>query len=210
MKIGAEADIIVSEDRKYIFKRRIRKNYREETLDRHIRKVRTKKEANLLNACRKNNIPVPGVIIEDKYTLKIDFVEGKKLDEYIKECSQKANKLKNILSKCAFFIAEMHKNDIVHGDLTSSNIIVALENDKEIPYFIDFGFGQITHRTEEKAMDIHNFIKSFEATFPQLREYLSDFKKDYFKNSQERDATMVKNRLEKIEHRGRYLKRKKE
>ncbi|RLG13841.1 MAG: Kae1-associated kinase Bud32 [Candidatus Nanohalarchaeota archaeon] len=204
MKIGAEADIIACEE-KYILKRRIRKKYRVLMLDEHIRKMRTKKEAMLLKVCKSHKIPVPDVSIEDEYTLKIEFIEGENLDNYIKVRSKK--KVKSILDRCAFFVAQMHQNNIVHGDLTTSNIIVAIKNKKEVPYFIDFGFGNKSHRDEDKAMDIHNFIKSFDATFPALKECPRLFKEKYAVYLDSKEAFRIQNRLEKIEARGRYLKK---
>lgn len=200
MKIGAEADIIACKG-KCILKKRIRKKYRVLELDEQIRRARTKKEAMLLKFCKVHKIPVPNVSIEDEYTLKIEFIEGDNLDNYIKTSNKK--NVKSILDKCAFFVAEMHKNNIVHGDLTTSNIIVS----GETPYFIDFGFGKKTHRDEDKAMDIHNFIKSFDATFPAMEEYPYFFKEKYMACLDSSDAVKIQNRLEKIEARGRYLKK---
>ena len=204
MKIGAEADIIICKG-KYLLKKRIRKKYRILDLDNHIRRTRTKKEAMLLKLCKKNKIPVPDVSIEDEYTLKIEFIEGKNMDNYIKANNKKD--IKSILDKCTFYIAQMHQKNIVHGDLTTSNIIIAVKNKKEVPYFIDFGFGKKTNRIEEKAMDIHNFIKSFDATFPLLKEYLYFLKEKYTSYLNSEQLLKIQNRLEKIEARGRYLKR---
>ena len=205
MKIGAEADIIISEDRKFVFKRRIRKSYRDLKLDEQIRKLRTKKGVNLLELCREYKIPVPRVWLEDKFTLKSEFIDGENLDDFIREGNE--DKIKRILGKCAFFIAKMHNNNVVHGDLTASNIIVYIEDKEEVPYFIDFGFGQKTYRVEEKAMDIHNFVKSFNATFPLLGECSCFFEGEYLENLESDEAKKIRNRLDKIRGRGRYLKR---
>ena len=73
-----------------------------------------------------------------------------------------------------------------------------------MPYFIDFGFGEITRKIEAKSMDIHLFEKSFNASFPEFKKYIDLFKEEYFKNLDEHESKKIKKRLEKIQNRGRY------
>ncbi|OYT34205.1 MAG: Kae1-associated kinase Bud32 [Candidatus Aenigmarchaeota archaeon ex4484_52] len=205
MKIGAEADIINTKfnNKKYIIKKRIQKKYRVAELDEKIRKCRTKKEAKILQLCFQKKIPVPVVFVKDKYSLLIEFIKGITLKEFL-EKSKEITKIKYILKKCGFFIAQMHKTNIVHGDLTSTNIIVKKEGKELIPYFIDFGFGQITLKIELKAMDIYLFEKIFIADFPDLKKHLQIFEEEYFENLPDVEAKQIKKRLLKIQKRGRY------
>ena len=105
---------------------------------------------------------------------------------------------KDIFTRVGRKIAKLHNEQIIHGDLTTSNIIV---HDKV--YFIDFGLGFISTKIEDKAVDLHLIKKALESKHYQHAEecykYLIE---GYRKESKEFD--MIMRRLEKVEKRGRY------
>ncbi|MEM4719744.1 MAG: phosphotransferase, partial [Candidatus Pacearchaeota archaeon] len=98
-------------------------------------------------------------------------------------------------------IAKLHKEDIIHDDLTTSNMI--LKEDKI--YVIDFGLSFISKRIEDKAVDLHLIKQSLEAkhwrNFKNLFEWLVKSYKENYEKAQE-----VLERLKKVEKRGRYKK----
>lgn len=123
--MGAEA-ILIHKDGKLI-KRRTKKGYRLDILDEKLRKQRTKKESKLLEKASKL-IPVPKILKTDEKGREIDmeFIEGKKLSEHL-------DNLKNAEEVCKQIgqnIAKLHDADIIHGDLTTSNMIYAQEKTK--------------------------------------------------------------------------------
>src|SRR3989344_801397 len=115
---GAEAIISLTKENT-VSKHRIKKSYRLPFLDNKIRKQRTKSEAKILVKASKL-IPVPNLIkTDDKENLEIEFIQGKKLSENLDD-------LKDNLEICTTIgkqIAILHDNDIIHGDLTTSNMI---------------------------------------------------------------------------------------
>ena len=89
---------------------------------------RTKKESRLLEKASKL-IPVPKIKVSSLYEIEMEFINGKKLSEHLESLDYK--KICNQIGKQ---IAILHDNDVIHGDLTTSNMIL---RDKKI-YFVDF------------------------------------------------------------------------
>ena len=95
-------------------------------------------------------------------------------------------------------IAKLHNVDIIHGDLTTSNILV---HDKI--YFIDFGLGFISTKVEDKAVDLHIIKKALESKhYTHAEECFKYLLEGYTKENTE-TATILR-RLEKVEKRGHY------
>lgn len=123
---GAEAIIIRQDDN--IIKRRIKKGYRLDELDDKIRKRRTRSEAKLLEKAGKL-ISVPEIIKVDEKSNEIamQFIEGKRLSDWLDSFEEK--KAENICIEIGKSVAKLHDSGIIHGDLTTSNMILA-----EAPY----------------------------------------------------------------------------
>lgn len=193
---GAEAKILLSNN--LVIKDRIKKSYRLKELDEVIRKRRSKSEAKLLiKASKIINSPVPKTS-KDKNKITMPFIKGKKLSEHL-------DKLKNnlkVLKQVGQDVGKLHKNSIIHGDLTTSNMILS-DKDKKI-FFIDFGLGFISHKIEDKAVDLHLLKQALEAKhFKRHKELFNEFKKGYQKTNSNQ-ASKVFERIKAIEKRGRY------
>ncbi|MDO8625493.1 MAG: KEOPS complex kinase/ATPase Bud32, partial [Candidatus Diapherotrites archaeon] len=63
-------------------------------------------------------------------------------------------------------IAALHAGDLIHGDLTTSNVLV---KEKEL-VLIDFGLGFYSAKVEDKATDLLNLKKMFGATHPDVSD----------------------------------------
>ena len=88
-------------------------------------------------------------------------------------------------------------NNIVHGDITTSNIL--LKGDTLV--FVDFGLGQISNKTEDKATDLLVFEKTFTATHVDLETGWELVLEGYLEAYNE---PSVLKRIEKIKERARY------
>ena len=193
---GAEAKIFLDEKNNLIIKDRIAKSYRLKELDDKIRKRRTKSEKNILEkACKIINAPNPFPLKEfDK--IKMPFIDGKKLSEHLDKFS--LEKQKEILKKIGESVAKLHDADIIHGDLTTSNMILV---DKKI-YFIDFGLGYISRKIEDKAVDLHLLKHALEARHFKNWKILFDEFLDGYRT--ESESKKIMERLTAVEKRGRY------
>ncbi|MEK6817735.1 MAG: RIO1 family regulatory kinase/ATPase, partial [Nanoarchaeota archaeon] len=123
---GAEAKILLDEKNNLIIKDRIQKSYRHPNLDNQIRKRRTKSETKLLEKASKIiNCPAP-THTANIYQISMPFIDGKKLSEHLDSFT--LEKQKEICREIGKSVAKLHKNDIIHGDLTTSNMILVEDN----------------------------------------------------------------------------------
>lgn len=113
---GAEALLIKKAES--VVKQRIRKSYRLVQLDEKLRKQRTKREVRILQKAAAL-IPVPRVLTSSTYDIALEHIQGKKLSDAL-------DSLPNALEVCkqiGISIAKLHDASIIHGDLTTSNMI---------------------------------------------------------------------------------------
>jgi tRNA A-37 threonylcarbamoyl transferase component Bud32 len=130
---GAEAKIFLDEKENLIIKDRISKSYRIPELDNKIIKQRTKAETKLLiKANQIINAPLPEKSKEHNKII-MHYIQGEKLSTSLNEFS--LEKQKQIMKKIGESIASLHKSDIIHGDLTTSNMILVSNNSNEFSQF---------------------------------------------------------------------------
>ena len=161
-------------------------------------------EAKLLEKAKQIGINVPNVIKVDDKKMKVvmEFIDGK----LIKDILDNLNKedLKKICIDIGKEIAKLHNNNIIHNDLTTSNMLI--KEDKV--YFIDFGLGFISNKLEDKAVDLHLLKQALESKhYKWFEEAFNFILKGYKECSQFNE---VLERLEKVESRGRYKKKQKD
>jgi TP53 regulating kinase and related kinases len=60
----------------------------------------------------------------------------------------------------------MHDADVVHGDLTTSNIMVRSPKVVSDIVLIDFGLGMMQPTVEDKAVDLYVLERAFLSTHP--------------------------------------------
>jgi len=205
---GAEATItlVIPHPKKssLIIKDRIPKTYRLKELDGQIRRRRTKSETKLLDKASKVisvpspiiNSPLGGVEGNTQFQIQMPFIKGQKLSEHLD--SFPLAKQKRICRKMGESIAKLHEQNIIHDDLTTSNMI--LKNGEL--FIIDFGLGFVSHKYEDKAVDLHLLKQALEAKhFKHWETLIEEVLKGYKKNP---DATIIFERLKAVEKRGRY------
>ncbi|MEM4268460.1 MAG: KEOPS complex kinase/ATPase Bud32 [Candidatus Woesearchaeota archaeon] len=146
---GAEAVIYLKDNT--IIKKRVQKSYRIKEIDMRLRKQRTKREAKILSSVK---IPAPKLIKAKNYTLVMEKISGEKLRDVL----EKIDYLR-VSRQVGKAIRELHDQHIIHGDLTTSNMI--LKNGKV--FFIDFGLSYVSSRIEDKAVDLHLLRQALES-----------------------------------------------
>lgn len=200
IKRGAEAVLYL--DGSNLVKERAKKNYRLAEIDEKLRKLRTRKEAKLLNEAKRVGVETPKIFSVDEKGFKItmEFVEGERLKEFFNETDDESRK--KVAEELGRQIGLLHKNGIVHGDLTTSNMI--LKGD-EI-FFIDFGLGEFSKKEEDLATDLSVLKEAFTSThFKHLNLLWESFIKGYEQTND--NFNKVLDTLNDIEKRGRYVKR---
>ncbi len=198
---GAEAELWKSDylGMPAVEKHRIPKTYRIKEIDDRIRRERIVLETNMLvNAKKAVRTPHVFDVDLEKKSILMEFVEGDK----IKDLFLREGWIQRVSKKIGEDVAKLHSISIVHGDLTTSNMI--LNNEGDI-YFIDFGLASKSDKTEDKAMDLVVFKKMLNSThYKYFNEIWGAFLAGY---SKYKKAGEIVKKITEIEKRARYVER---
>ena len=199
VKKGAEADIYVTiwNGLDSILKIRKKKDYRVHSLDMRIRTLRTIREAKMISEAKSFGITTPLVYFVDEKKCKIylQLIKGK----LVRDLS--LNKIIKICTEIGKIVGTLHKNGVMHGDLTTSNFI--LSNQGLI--ILDFGLSQKTDKVDDYAIDLRLFKEVLNSAHAQIVEdaWLS-FVLGYRKILGNMLTEKVLSHVSVIEKRGRY------
>uniref|UniRef100_A0A915HYX2 non-specific serine/threonine protein kinase n=1 Tax=Romanomermis culicivorax TaxID=13658 RepID=A0A915HYX2_ROMCU len=196
---GAEARLFKGQflGRQCLIKERFPKTYRHPILDQNLSRERTKFEIRCLQKCRALGIVRTPTIyfIDDKKnrifmeyignstTVKQYLIELRKNklndEEFLVESEPLARKIGQILRK-------LHDNNIIHGDLTTSNLLIdrPVNNDDIRLSLIDFGLSYIVgNSVEDKAVDLYVLERAFLSTHPNTEKLFDVLLKSYENDS---------------------------
>ncbi|QUC64825.1 Kae1-associated serine/threonine protein kinase [Nitrosopumilus sp. K4] len=199
LKKGAEADIFLTNwnSSNAILKIRKPKDYRNPILDSKIRRHRTIKESQTLSEVKFFGIPSPIVYYVDlkKSEIIMQEIPGKPVHDLspskIIQASKEIGKL----------VGTMHKNGIMHGDLTTSNFILY---NKKI-YVIDFGLSQKTIKLEDHAVDLRLIKEILNSAHAKIMQSSwKNFQTGYKSVVGSTKFQKISNLVSEIEGRGRY------
>lgn len=192
---GAEA--VLYREGSVLVKDRIKKGYRLTVLDEDIRKRRTKLEVRLLERARRAGVSAPNAEMAGRHLIRMDYIDGVRIKDALN--GMKSADQKKVGEKIGAMIAALHSANIVHGDLTTSNMIL---KGNEL-YVIDFGLGKVSHKVEDKATDLFLLYEAilsthYEISGPIWKIIINIYMQKYS------TAPEVMKRFEKIGQRRRY------
>jgi TP53 regulating kinase-like protein len=205
IKKGAEANLYLKKwhNREVIIKQRLPKKYRISQLDLMIRSQRTVHEPNIIHKAKEAGVPTPTIFMVDvaEATIIMEFVEGKQIKEILDQISSEERlQLSHLIGK---MIGRLHKNGIIHGDLTTSNMILTPEG-KVV--FIDFGLSERSKELESNGVDLHLMKRALQSThYKHAKECFKAIIKGYSEVIGEEKAQEVTKKIQEIEKRGRYV-----
>src|SRR3989338_1905324 len=150
---GAEAKIYKKNN--LIIKERISKTFRHKLLDEKLRKQRTKREAKILKKLEDIGFHSPKLhsVSDKEMMIHMEYLAGSQLKDVIDKNPSAYGE------EIGMKIALLHNQDIIHADLTTSNMI--LHSDKI--HFIDFGLSFFSKKIEDKAVDLHVLERALES-----------------------------------------------
>jgi len=185
---GAEAVVTLGEDR--VEKRRTSKAYRVAPLDRRLIAERTRAEARLISAARRAGVPTPILQEVTADTLVMERIPGPLLKESMTP---------EHLREAGRMVGRLHRAGIIHGDLTTSNMIVI----RDRIALIDFGLSAVSEEVEARGVDLHVLFQTLRSTTADHELLRSSFLEGYREMLPGADEVVERER--EIERRGRYL-----
>ena len=199
LKKGAEADIYLTKwnNLDAILKIRKIKKYRNPTLDNSIRKQRTIKESQIISEIKSLGIPAPLVYFVNLNNsfIVMQYISGTPLHDLAD------SKIISLSKQMGRLVGIMHKNGLMHGDLTTSNFIFYQNK----LHMIDFGLSNNSIKPEDHAVDLRLIKEILNSAHAKIMKkawinFLSGYQSVVGKNRYLRILNLVAD----IESRGRY------
>ncbi len=209
IKKGAEANLYLEEwhGRKVIMKRRLPKKYRTHELDEQIRSQRTIHEPQAMHRAKEAGVPTPTIFMVDlgEATIIMEFIEGRQVKQVLDDLPTK-EKLR-LSHQIGTLIGRLHNHDIIHGDLTTSNMILT-QHDRIA--LVDFGLSEQSRELEAKGVDLHLMKRALQSThYKYAKESFNAVKNGYIESVGREAGQRVIDKIEEIEKRGRYVSERK-
>ncbi|TFK68920.1 hypothetical protein BDN72DRAFT_646710 [Pluteus cervinus] len=216
----------------FLLKHRFNKQYRHPSLDASLTRSRVAGEARALLKCLRSGVNVPGVRFVDasEGILGIEWIDGlsvrrllpggtedeEDLDgESIHDPQAKLSahgiSVGNLMSLIGIELAKMHAADIIHGDLTTSNMMLRHLTKFQVPVgssdslqlvLIDFGLSYHSALVEDKAVDLYVLERAFASTHPESEPLFASVLQAYA-DRLGKEWSGVKRRLDDVRLRGR-------
>ncbi|KAB5577656.1 kinase-like domain-containing protein [Coniochaeta sp. 2T2.1] len=216
------------------------KPYRHPTLDARLTRARILAEARVLVRCRRDGVPVPAVYAVDegagwlmmewvegvpvrvgvnawlgerRQEVEIEGEEGEKTQNGSGRDGEDQQPLVDIMRRVGKAVGSLHKTGIVHGDLTTSNMMLRPREGHEEGksererllkgeiVLIDFGLATQSAHEEDRAVDLYVLERAFGSTHPRAESFFNEVLagyRDSFKH-----APQVLKQLEIVRMRGR-------
>jgi TP53 regulating kinase and related kinases len=202
---GAEADIVKGrwQSLEAVFKVRKPLAYRLSELDESIRRQRTIREAEMVRRGRMAGVRVPHIYYVDvrASTLVMEYVHGPRVKDLLAKVSP--IELRRIFERLGGDAARLHSAGIVHGDLTTANL-VAGEHGLTL---LDFGLSSYSTRVEDHAVDLRLIKETLEGAHSESAVLaIGALLSGYSTEAGFSRAAAVLRQLRSIERRGRYAR----
>jgi Kae1-associated kinase Bud32 len=201
-RVGAEARLDSARwmDRHVVVKQRVVKGYRHPSLDKSLQSFRIRNEARLMLEARRAGISVPIIYSVDIENNRIVMseIDGVRVKDALQDGTVDSEA---VCAKIGEIAGRLHANDIVHGDLTTSNML--LEGDRVV--LIDFSLGQKTSEMEDKGVDMHLLEEAFHSAHHDRSELYAVVQDSYVRAYA--DGADVLRKVREIEKRGRYTRK---
>lgn len=220
IKQGAEAKLSVGEfgGKQCLIKERFVKHYRHPDLDAHLTKERMRAESKTATRCQAAGVNAPHILHMDLKERKIFmeyFEKSITTKTYINEIltklkspterEQRINKLANEIGTS---IGKLHGNNIIHGDLTTSNILIDPIDANNSTFgdykliLIDFGLSSYSQSSEIKGVDLYVLERALLSTHSGIPN-LFDTILDAYKAANTGNVLEVVTKFEEVRARGR-------
>ncbi|KAI0836746.1 tyrosine protein kinase [Hypoxylon sp. FL0890] len=219
------------------------KAWRHPVLDARLTRHRILAEARILAKCRREGVPVPAVYAVDEAAgwMMMEWVSGAParvgINEWLKRRKESEEakghegdavpvtgdreedkELVALMRRIGSAVGRMHKVGIVHGDLTTSNMMLrpwekgrgpsngttsnsdgSLDGDIVI---IDFGLASQSSSDEDRAVDLYVLERAFASTHSRAEELFTRVLDSAYREAF-KQAPIVLKKLEEVRMRGR-------
>ena len=192
-----------------VVKERFSKKYRLPELDERLTRERMKSEARAIIKCKTLGIPTPKLFFVDQCFIVMEYLEFPTVRDYIRQLLDHGTSVNEeqraVLSKLAVkighIIGKLHNNSLIHGDMTTSNMLVDAGQGQI--YFIDFGLSLTEGTVEDKGVDLYVLERAIISAHPNTEFFFQCILKAYEEELAPKSRESVLKKYQEIRLRGR-------
>ena len=149
--------------------------------------------------------------------LMIEWIDGEvvriRLNEWLRKRKEKGieegvddGELLGLMQRVGIAVGSMHAVGIVHGDLTTSNLMLRPANAEKSVLageiiLIDFGLANHSTQDEDRAVDLYVLERAFGSTHPRAESLFKEVLRAYGESF--KGANIALKKLEEVRLRGR-------
>lgn len=209
---GAESKIYTEEylGKRMLVKERFEKKYRNTELDTNLTKERIKAECRNLVRSKEAGVKTPTLYFVD-LNKRLIYMEYFQESITVKECIQNLqrnvsdnNHILDLATVIGEAIAKLHASNIVHGDLTTSNLLLINKTETSLGelVMIDFGLSSSDASAEDKGVDLYVLQRALSSTHANTDDLFDNILKSYCK-TYGKNGNSVISKYEEVAARGR-------
>jgi len=224
-KQGAEAKLYLGDylGQRAVIKERFAKKYRLPELDVRLTRERLRAEARSLVKCKTLGIKTPILYHVNQNCIVMEYLDFPTARDYIKTIlddgkakipnAEQKTILTDLAMKIGAMVGKLHKNNLIHGDMTTSNMLVDAKNqdnqDQIVPqivqiYVIDFGLGDFSGTPEDKGVDLYVLERALISAHPNTEFMFEAILQSYAEEMENNKMSQaVLKKYEEIRMRGR-------
>ena len=153
-------------------------------------------------------VPTPLIYIVNvpEASITMQYIEGKQIKQMINNASEDSRR--ELCVSIGELIGKLHRQGLIHGDLTTSNMIL---NPEGKIFFVDFGLGEKNSEVEARGVDLHLMKRALQSTHYQFwEECFRNVLAGYSSVLGAEAAEKVYEKIREIERRGRYVEERKQ
>ncbi|CAN1233133.1 EKC/KEOPS complex subunit bud32 [Linum perenne] len=197
IKQGAEARVFESNfvGKRCVIKERFSKKYRHPTLDAKLTLKRLNAEARCMTKARRLGVTTPVLYAVDTvlHTLTFNYIDGTAVKDVLLEFGSNGvveERLDDIAVQIGDAIAKLHDGGLIHGDLTTSNMLIRTGSNQLV--LIDFGLSFTSTLPEDKAVDLYVLERALLSMHSSCGNVMDRILAAYRKSSKQWSATFNK------------------
>jgi len=202
---GAEADLVLREwnGLKTLHKIRKPKGYRHPELDSRLRRSRTKAEADIIHRAKLSGVPTPLLyhVDPDDAVIVMEYVDGVNVRDAVDRLTDEERRI--LFIRIGGYAGMLHGAGIIHGDLTTSNILK--QGDKLV--FIDFGLAEVSTEVEKRGVDLNLMNRMLTSTHYRYQAQLLAAFVEGYRETLGGEAEEALTRMGEVAKRGRYIEK---
>lgn len=118
---------------------------------------------------KRAGVPAPALyfINEKEGSITMEWIEGPSIRTWLEEHAGEIQMVTNVMRLIGSSVGGLHASGVVHGDLTTSNLILREESGNAEVVVIDFGLGSVSNSEEDMAVDLYVLERAFASTHPK-------------------------------------------